>query len=108
MPYIKGYVIAGQIDSVINLDQALKSMFKKCAKDKKRNMKHVCEFSTDYLLSFVPNATMEQKNQIALVAGALSPENLAPKFLDKTTLKMMGTKKLYEIDIASIIDRGMV
>jgi len=48
IPYLKGYLIAGQIDSIIDLDRALKKMTKLCKKDKK-----YCEFTIKNFLKCV-------------------------------------------------------
>jgi len=57
LPYLKGYLIAAQIDSVIDLDDAMRNMIHDC-KNKK------CSFSAELLFRYTKNISAKNKSYI--------------------------------------------
>jgi predicted metalloprotease with PDZ domain len=104
LSYLKGYVIAGQLDSIIDLDVVLKAMFQDCRQDKTK-----CEFSKDLLFSYLDNITAEQINAISKFFKPFDNKDLTQYFLQKFPLSYKKIDNLkYDLDIEEIIKNGFV
>jgi predicted metalloprotease with PDZ domain len=100
LPYLKGYLIAGQIDSIIDLDQTLRSLIKKCRLDKIN-----CNFSKDLFLQ----NTNYQKEKIINLIDDFNKNKLINTFLQKSKLDFKKIESIkYDLDLIKIINEGMV
>ncbi|WP_341790502.1 M1 family aminopeptidase [Rickettsia endosymbiont of Polydrusus tereticollis] len=72
--YLKGYIILGQIDNIIDLHSALKSMIKNC-----KASIDICKFSTELLAQNIDIET-NIKSSIGNIINNLNAEKLNPQF----------------------------
>ena len=106
LPYWKGYLIAGQIDSIIDLDSLLRGAFKDC-----RNSAEKCLFSYDFLVKYLPsNATEHDKNQINKIINNFSDKSLVERFIAEKG-KLSYKQELLEefpFDIEKALIHGLI
>ena len=103
LPYIKGYLIAGQLDSIIDLDSTLKRMFTSCKKHS------LCSFSTKFLLKNIPPTNTYTKKQINSLINDFDVKWLSDKLLTRANLKFKKLKVAsYECNIPEIIKKGYI
>ncbi len=99
--YLKGYIILAQIDSIINLRNALKSIIKNC-----KTKKDICIFSSELLSK---NIKM-QKHTINLIEKIMS--NIETKKLNQTFLGAKLLSKNIQVEqipnFVNIIKNGYI
>lgn len=101
LPYLKGYLIAGQIDSAVNLDLVLKNIIKDCQKDKK-----YCEFSEKLVLDYISH---DKRSVVNKLFNQFNESELLPSFLSKASLFFKQIDLIeYKIDIKKIINDGFI
>ncbi len=105
LPYLKGYLMAGQIDSIIDLDSALKSAIKDCRGKNKRT----CNFSPDFLFKYVKNISDDDKVRINNLITNFNNEPLVKQFLKKINLTYREIEiAKYNLDIVKSINNGFI
>lgn len=105
LPYLRGYLIAGQIDSITNLDSILKSMFNDC----RQNKQH-CTFSTRLLAEYIQNLSKKQQQHIYNLITNFNKAKLVNRFLGKARLssKMLPLTKYVDLNVIEIVKTGHV
>lgn len=100
LPYLKGYLIAGQVDSITDLDAILKLMFKNCKENKQK-----CVFSPRLLAEYIQNISIVQQKHIYSLISNFNKAKLVYSFLGKAILssKIIPSVKYINLNITSII-----
>jgi predicted metalloprotease with PDZ domain len=73
IPYLKGYLIAYQLDSIIDLDKALRSMIHKCRKHIQLGKKK-CRFDADLLINNAKNVSQKKQKNIYKLINDFQPK----------------------------------
>jgi Peptidase family M1 domain len=104
LPYTRGYIIAGQFDSIIDLDVVLRSMIRDC-----RASTAPCNFSKDFLLKYIADASVEDINSINKFFKPFSVNALSPYFLKKFPLRAQEVENFkYDLDIVKTVQDSFV
>jgi predicted metalloprotease with PDZ domain len=99
--YLKGYIILGQIDNIIDLHSALKSMVRNC-----KAANNICEFSTKLLAQNI-DINVRTKSEIKNMISGFSVKNLNQQFFGAKLLnKHIQVEQIP--NLANVIKNGYI
>lgn len=106
LPYAKGYVIAGQIDSIVDLDGVMKNLIRLCKMDKT-----YCKFTLETFLYATGNVlTAEQQQKITSLITDINNAAFTNYLLGKSTKLNFKQQKIpyFSTDVAKVFKENLI